>query len=89
MMHISHNIVMRTTVTLDPDVATMVKTVMKRYGLTFKEALNKMIRAADTEDTAPTQKKFKVRAKRLGERSGFNFSDIGTLLDQIEGPFHK
>ncbi len=36
---------MRTTVTLDPDVATLIKRVMRERGLTFKQAVNEAIRA--------------------------------------------
>jgi hypothetical protein len=35
----------RTTVTLDPDVAALVNRAMKERGLTFKEALNDAVRA--------------------------------------------
>lgn len=36
---------MRTTVTLDPDVETLVKLAMAERGLSFKEAVNTAIRA--------------------------------------------
>lgn len=35
---------MRTTVTLDPDVETLIKRAMNERGLTFKEAVNEAIR---------------------------------------------
>lgn len=36
---------MRTTVTLDPDVETLVRRAMKERGLSFKKAVNEAIRA--------------------------------------------
>ena len=36
---------MRTTVTLDPDVATLLRRLMNQRGLSFKEALNEAVRA--------------------------------------------
>ena len=36
---------MRTTVTLDPDVAAMVKRAMKERAIGFKEAINEGLRA--------------------------------------------
>ena len=36
---------MRTTVTLDPDVAGMLDVLMRERGLSFKEAVNSAIRA--------------------------------------------
>jgi len=35
---------MRTTVTLEPDVAALIKRAMKERGLTFKQALNEAVR---------------------------------------------
>ncbi len=35
---------MRTTVTLDPDVETLIRAVMQERGLSFKEALNQAVR---------------------------------------------
>jgi Arc/MetJ family transcription regulator len=37
---------MRTTITLDPDVAALVQRVMRERGLTFKEAVNTALRKA-------------------------------------------
>lgn len=37
---------MRTTITLDPDVAELVRRLMAERGLTFKEAVNSAIRSA-------------------------------------------
>jgi hypothetical protein len=42
----------RTTVTLDPDVETLVKRAMKERGLSFKEAINEAIRAGMAIPTA-------------------------------------
>lgn len=36
---------MRTTITLDPDVEEQIRRVMRERGLTFKEAVNRAIRA--------------------------------------------
>ena len=35
---------MRTTVTLEPDVETLVKALMREHGLSFKQAINRAIR---------------------------------------------
>lgn len=44
---------MRTTVTLDPDVETLIKVAMKEKGLTFKQALNEAVRAGAAARPAP------------------------------------
>lgn len=44
---------MRTTVTLDPDVEALIKTVMSERGISFKQALNEAVRrSASTPTTA-------------------------------------
>lgn len=54
---------MRTTVTLDPDVETLVKRAMRERGLTFKQALNDAVRAG-ARGPAPTPE---LPAYDLGE----------------------
>ncbi|MBA3310014.1 MAG: antitoxin [Nocardioidaceae bacterium] len=49
---------MRTTVTLDPDVETVIKRVMRERGVTFKEAVNDAIRAGATGPGRPPPKAF-------------------------------
>jgi len=54
---------MRTTVTLDPDVETLIQTVMREKGLSFKQAINAAIRAglAPGLATAFRQRSFSIR----------------------------
>jgi hypothetical protein len=44
---------MRTTVTLDPDVATYVRRLMSERGITFKQAVNDAIRAGRPRKERP------------------------------------
>jgi hypothetical protein len=54
---------MRTTVTLDPDTASLVRRLMEERGVSFKQALNDAIRAG----AAPrTRREFRTRTHRLG-----------------------
>jgi hypothetical protein len=63
---------------------------MRRTGQSFKQAVNGLLRRApDPTKPAAVDKPFKVRAKALGERPGFNFDNIGELLEQLEGPEYK
>ena len=84
---------MRTTVTLDDDVVATVKEEMKKGdGKTFKAAVNDLIRLGRyhrVELEKLPRKPFKVRAKNLGTYPHLNYDDIGALLEEIEGPFHK
>ncbi len=49
---------MRTTITLDPDVETLVKNAMRERGLSFKEAVNDAIRAGMVGQARATPKPF-------------------------------
>lgn len=56
---------MRTTVTLDPDTAQLVRRRMKERGLSFKEALNDAIRAGST--SAQATEPFRTETAAMGE----------------------
>ncbi len=49
---------MRTTVTLDPDVAEFVKRTMREHGMTFKQAITEAIRAGIAGGSRPSPRKF-------------------------------
>jgi hypothetical protein len=79
---------MRTTVTLDEDVAAKVRAEMRNTGLSFKQAINQLIRRA-FEQKRPARKRFRVKAKNLGLKPGYELDNIGELLEQVEGPDHR
>ncbi len=49
---------MRTTVTLDPDVARCLQQAMQERGLTFKQAVNEAIRSGMQAPTSREQQDF-------------------------------
>lgn len=54
---------MRTTVTLDPDTAALVRRRMRERGISFKQALNEAIRAGAAEER---ETPFHTATARLG-----------------------
>lgn len=82
---------MRTTVTLDDDVAEKLQAEMRRRRTNnFKETLNDALRRgllARRELAAV--KPFKVRARPMGNQPGLNYDNLGELLEQIEGSGHR
>ena len=81
---------MRTTLTLDEDVAAKLKAEARRNGKAFKEVVNGLLRDALNAKRVPSGKRpFRVEARPMGLRSGVDLDNIGQLLEQLEGPLHK
>jgi hypothetical protein len=81
---------MRTTLTLDDDVAVKLREELKRSGGSFKELVNDVLRTGlSTRHRLQEPRKFKVRARDLGFRPGLRYDDIGDLLEQIEATHHR
>ncbi|MBN2573149.1 MAG: DUF2191 domain-containing protein [Deltaproteobacteria bacterium] len=81
---------MRTTLTLDEDVAAKLKTEARKAGRPFKETVNAYLRAGlNLKRPAKTAGAFRVRPHDMGLRPGVNLDKISTLLDDVEGPEHR
>jgi hypothetical protein len=82
----------RTTLTLDDDIAAKLKAEVRRSGRPFKEVVNQFLRLAINNRREPVGKRerFVVKARPLGRlRAGLRLDNIGELLEQIEGPSHR
>lgn len=77
---------MRTTLTLDDDVAAKLKAEARRSGRSFKETVNSMLRLAlnRRRDVRPA-KRFVVRPSVMGLKPGLSYDRISEVLDLIEG----
>lgn len=83
---------MRTTLTLDEDVAARLKAESRRLDQPFKEVVNETLRRglASRRSESSKRKTFKVAARDLGQlRPGLSLDNISELLEHIEGPFHR
>jgi hypothetical protein len=80
----------RTTLTIDDDVAAKLNAEMRQSGKPFKEVVNEFLRIGlNAKQELKTSSPFKIRARKLGTLPGLNYDNIGELLEQIEGPRHK
>lgn len=82
---------MRTTLTLDDDVAAKLKTESRRVGRPFREIVNETLRRglASRHVTAP-RRPFKVTARDLGNlKPGLSLDNIAELIEHVEGPLHR
>jgi len=82
---------MRTTLTLDEDVAAKLTSLARRSGRTFRDVVNDTLRRGLAfPTTRRTRERFTVKARDLGAlRPGLSMDNIGDLIEQIEGPLHR
>ncbi len=75
---------MRTTVTLDADVAKKLKKRMADKHLTFKETLNQTLRSALNAAEAHKKPKCKIETFALEFKPGVDPNRLNQLVDQLE-----
>lgn len=82
---------MRTTLTLDDDVvAALDELTRQQPGMTFKKAVNELLRAGlRVRKQAVKAAPFRVEARNLGRYPGLNYDNINGLLEDLEGPAHS
>jgi len=74
---------MRTTVTLDEDVAAKLKQVARERGVSFKVAINDAVREGLRGKAKPAQP-FRVQARPMGVRPGINLDKALRLAGELE-----
>jgi hypothetical protein len=79
----------RTTLSLDDDVAHLLNQEIRRSGVSFKAAVNHYLRLGLTAAKQPVRKKFVVKPLAMGLPPGLSYDNIGELLEALEGPLHK
>ena len=82
---------MRTTVTIDDDIATTLEAEMRRQrSSNFKQILNDVLRRGLlVRRELAASKPFRVRARRMGKMPGLNYDNVGEMLEHLEGAEHK
>lgn len=76
---------MRTTLTLEPDVAQRLKARMRTGNLTLKETVNRALRAGlAVEDRKKPEKRFRVKPFHGGLMPGIDIDKINQVLDEME-----
>ncbi|MBZ5577093.1 MAG: DUF2191 domain-containing protein [Acidobacteriia bacterium] len=75
---------MRTTLTLDPDVAQTLKARMAGRNATLKEVINEALRKGLSVEPQTPKKPFRVTSYSLGFRPGIDTDKLGQLADELE-----
>jgi len=81
---------MRTTVTLEDDVAAQLEREMRKSGKGFKRTINDALRAGfAARKSAAATTPFVVEARALGIHPGLDYANVAELLEVAEGPEHR
>jgi predicted DNA-binding ribbon-helix-helix protein len=77
---------MRTTLTLDDDVAVKLRELAERQKLTFKQAVNQVLRRGLTAQERPARrgKSYRVETFRSAFRPGVDPLRLTQLSDELE-----
>jgi plasmid stability protein len=77
---------MRTTITLDEDLAKDLQERARTSGRSFKEVLNETLRHGLITGASPASRprRFRVRPKACGFRAGIDLTKLNQLVDELE-----
>ena len=78
---------MRTTLTLDDDVAAKLRTESRRAGRPFREIVNETLRRGlATRRITGQRSAFNITARDLGDlKPGLSLDNVAELIEQVEG----
>jgi hypothetical protein len=82
---------MRTTLTLDDDVAAKLKAESRRAGRPFREIVNETLRRGMASRRVTAQRQaFKITARDLGDlKPGLSLDNVAGLIEHVEGLLHR
>ena len=76
---------MRTTLTIDDDLAAIMEREGKRKGLTFKELINSTLRRGlEREGVGEVKRKVMTRPHSFGFKGGIDPDKLNQLADELE-----
>lgn len=80
---------MRTTLTLDDDVASRLSKESRRSGKSFKNVVNHFLRLGLNATNRPPRKPFTVTPRKMGLPPGLSYDNVAELIEILEGPAHR
>lgn len=77
---------MRTTLTIDDDLAGILQQRARQEGRSFKEVVNSLLRAgiAASGEPAEPRRKIDVVTRPLGLKAGYDPDKLNQLVDELE-----
>lgn len=79
----------RTTLTLDDDVAAGLRRTARVTGRPFRAVVNDALRVGLDSRGARAVVRFQVAPSDLGLRAGIDLDSISELIEALEGPEHR
>ncbi len=76
---------MRTTLTLDPDVAQRLKRRVRDRKITFKQAVNETLRRGLGSSGSEGLPNFQVEPHSCGFKPGVDLDKLSQLVDELDG----
>jgi hypothetical protein len=73
----------RTTLTLDPDVAAKLKEEARHRGISFKEAVNSSLRRG-LAARDPASSVYRLKPRRMRAKPGLDLDQARDLADRLE-----
>ena len=75
---------MRTTVAIDPELQTRVKELARERGVSFREALNDVLRRGLGHNSQAASRRYEVPVRPLGLRPGIDLDKAFALAAELE-----
>lgn len=82
---------MRTTLTLDDDVAAKLRAECRRQDRPFREVVNETLRRGLAQPRSRAERRgFTIAPRDLGDlRPGLTLDNVADLVEHVEGPLHR
>jgi hypothetical protein len=76
---------MRTTLTIDDDLAIRIEKLRRSRGLSLKKIINSLLRDALELQSKPLPpRRFRTTTYKLGLRAGYDATKLSQLVDELE-----
>ncbi len=80
---------MRTTLTIDDDIAVRIEEQRRRDGQSLKQVVNRLLREGLRHDQRPPgARKYRTKTRELYMRPGFDAARLNQLVDELETDRH-
>ena len=81
---------MRTTLTIDDDIAARIEEQRRRDGQSLKQVINRLLREGLRHDQRPPgARKYRTKTHKLHMRPGFDAARLNQMVDALETDTHR